>query len=113
MNEFSKARLMHVSWVEQLKNVLRKGKIPEVSSHIKCDLGKFIIKESFEKKHGSIPEVADLCKKHKQFHRTAEELIKLFKVRNFDSAEIVMRELSRESKELIFLITMVEFKTES
>ena len=49
-------------------------------------------------------------KRHRHFHETADILVKLFGQRNFVEAEVALDELKRESQDLIFMLTMFEYR---
>lgn len=51
-----------------------------------------------------------LEKRHKHFHETADLLVNLFKERNFVEAEVALDELKRDSQDLIFMLTMIEYR---
>ena len=40
--DITKARLQHIHWTEQVIGAIKKGKLPEVSNHKECDLGKWL-----------------------------------------------------------------------
>ncbi|MBF0286423.1 MAG: CZB domain-containing protein [SAR324 cluster bacterium] len=109
MIEIATTRMEHIRWVEQIKAALQKGKLPQMANYCDCELGKWL-DEQGKKKYGHLKEMQGLEEKHREFHQTADELIKLFENRNYDSAEIMLREFRRESKDLVFLLTMVEYR---
>ena len=109
MIDISKARLVHLRWLLQLENILRKESAPKLQSYKSCDLGKWLYSEGIEK-YSKYPEMIFLEKRHKHFHETADLLVNLFKERNFVEAEVALDELKRDSQDLIFMLTMVEYR---
>lgn len=109
MIDISRARLVHIKWLLQLESALREGRIPVMESHRGCELGRWLYEEGI-KKYQQYPEMKFLESGHKRFHETTELLIKLFQERNYVEAEMAMDELKRESQDLIFMMTMVEFR---
>lgn len=109
MIDISRARLVHIKWLLQLESALREGKIPVLESHMNCELGHWLYEEGI-KKYQQYPEMKFLESGHKRFHETTALLIKLFIERNYVEAEMAMDELKRESQDLIFMMTMVEYR---
>jgi hypothetical protein len=109
MIDISKARLIHIKWLMQLEGALRKGEIPKLESHNACELGKWLYQEGLEK-YKSYPEISFLEKRHQRFHETTELLVKLFRESNYVEAEVALDELKRESQDLIFILTVIEYR---
>lgn len=109
MIDISRARLIHLKWLMQLESALRKGHVPKLGSHKSCELGKWLYLEGM-KKYRQYPETSFLEKRHQRFHETTELLVRMFKERNFVEAEVALDELKRESQDLIFMLTMLEYR---
>jgi hypothetical protein len=107
MIDINNARLVHMKWLIEMENALRKGKIPTIEPHQTCKLGRWISSHGI-KEYDSSPAMAELKIKHKQFHSTADEMTDLFREKNYVEAEVLIRELNRDSKDLIFLLTRIE-----
>jgi hypothetical protein len=110
MINLSQTRLIHIDLLEQMKIAMRKGIVPIIKDSDNCNFGKWI-NDSGKKLYQQSPEFKLLGEHHDQFHNIAIELTKLLKKRDFDMAEIAMRELQHESKGLIFMISMLEYRS--
>ena len=51
-----------------------------------------------------------LEKRHRRFHETTEFFVRMYEQRNFVQAEVALDELKRESQDLIFMLTMIEYR---
>lgn len=109
MIDISKARLIHIKWLMQLEQALRKGETPKLESHDACELGKWIYQEGMER-YKNYPEMAFLEKRHQRFHETTQLLVRLFKENSYVEAEVALDELKRESQDLIFILTVIEYR---
>ncbi|CAK0771371.1 putative lipoprotein [Gammaproteobacteria bacterium] len=109
MIDLSRARLIHLRWLLQLETLLRKEAIPNLQSYRSCELGMWLYQEGI-KRYGKYPEMSFLEKRHKHFHETADALVDLFKERNYVEAEVALDELKRNSQDLIFMLTMIEYR---
>ncbi len=109
MIDISRARLTHLKWLLQLEDALRHGENPSLVSHKSCELGQWLYDEGLEK-YKKYPEISFLEKRHQRFHETTELLYRMFKERNFVEAEVALDELKRESQDLIFMLTMLEYR---
>jgi len=109
MIEISKIRMDHIHWAEQIQQALKKGKLPEISHYRDCEFGKWLY-DGEKNNFADIKEVAELEKKHQNFHNTAAEMVEFIKLRDFDNAEILLGEFRRESKDLIFLLSLLEYR---
>ncbi|MBF0587987.1 MAG: CZB domain-containing protein [Magnetococcales bacterium] len=108
MIDLNRARLVHMKWLRQMEGALSQGKIPKMERHEKCDLGRWIYREGMSEL-GERPAMLELERKHRRFHATADEMVGLFRIKNYVEAEVLLRELDRESKDLIFLLTRIEY----
>ena len=109
MIDISKARLLHLKWLLQLELLLRQEAIPDLKTHQSCDLGIWLKQEGM-RRYGQYPEMSFLEKRHKHFHETADLLVNFVQERNYVEAEVALNELKRDSQDLIFLLTMIEYR---
>lgn len=109
MIDISRARLIHLKWLLQLETLLRKETIPSLQSYRSCELGLWLYQGGI-KKYERYPEMSFLERRHKHFHETADVLVSLFKERNYVEAEVALDELKRNSQDLIFMLTMIEYR---
>ncbi|MBF0270970.1 MAG: CZB domain-containing protein [Magnetococcales bacterium] len=109
MIDLSRARLVHLKWLFQLEMLLRQESIPQLQTYMTCELGIWLYQEGI-KKYSKYPEISFLEKRHKRFHETADLLVSYYKNRNFVEAEVALDELKRDSQDLIFMLTMIEYR---
>ncbi|MCX8069276.1 MAG: CZB domain-containing protein [Thermodesulfovibrionales bacterium] len=109
------ARLTHVEWVDQLERALqKKDLILNVKSFNECDLGIWLYSGAI-KEYRDIPEIELLERYHKEFHIAAEKVVRWhnsprLSPRQDAQAQIDFEEAQRMSKEIIYLLTMLEYK---
>ena len=109
------ARLTHIKWVLQLESALQnKRKVIKIDSHKKCELGKCLYSSATDE-YETIPEIHLLEKEHKLFHVAADKVVKWHNrtdpsARADAQALLDFEEVQRRSKEVIFLLTLIEFK---
>jgi hypothetical protein len=109
MIDISNARLSHLKWLLQLEQLLRQESAPNLQTHQACDLGIWLRKDGI-RRYGQYPEISFLEKRHQHFHETADLLVTLFQARNYVEAEVALDELKRDSQDLIFMLTMIEYR---
>ncbi|MBF0582620.1 MAG: CZB domain-containing protein [Magnetococcales bacterium] len=109
MIDISRARLLHLKWLLQLELLLRKEPASHLQTGQSCELGIWLKQEGM-RRYGHYPEMAFLEKRHQHFHETADLLIQLLQARNYVEAEVALDELKRDSQDLIFMLTMIEFR---
>ncbi|MCG6553120.1 MAG: CZB domain-containing protein [Candidatus Magnetominusculus sp. LBB02] len=109
------ARLKHVQWMYQLELALQKRSIIlDLSTYDECELGRWLYSDAL-KTYADIPEVALLEESHKKFHLAANKVVKWHNAPSISSrldaqAQIDFEEAHKMSKEVIYLISMLEFK---
>ncbi len=109
------ARLTHVEWSDQLDQSLRnKQLILNVRSHNECELGMWLYNEAL-REYGDIPEIELLETSHKNFHSAAERVVKWHNAPKISPqhdarAQIDFEEAQRDSKEIVYLLTLIEYK---
>jgi len=108
MMDITIARLQHIHWTEQVINALKKGQFPETSNHKQCDLGKWLQSADAE---STIPkaELKKLKQKHQKFHESVTEMLQYLNTKDYDNAEILLGEFRRGSKDVVFLLSMLEY----
>ena len=109
------ARLTHIKWCDQLERALqKKDLILNVKSFNECDLGKWLYSGAI-KEYSDIQEIELLERYHKDFHLAAEKVVAWhnsprLSPRQDAQAQIDFEEAQRKSKEIIYLLTMLEYK---
>ncbi|MBF0219666.1 MAG: CZB domain-containing protein [Gammaproteobacteria bacterium] len=112
MIDLNNARMIHIHWVEQMKNALKRGEIPVLQHYQDCDLGQWLYQNGSGggQRFLTFEEGQQLEELHRQFHLTADEMTRMFSQKNYGNAEIMMREFTRESRDLVFLLSMLEYR---
>ena len=106
--DITHARLMHLEWELQLEKVLSgRAKTAAIGTHDECMLGHWIYNEGMQK-YSSIPELEILEQEHKSFHRFARQIIREHKAGQNNQAEKTFQTVKKLSKEIIFLLTVIE-----
>ncbi len=108
MIDLNQARLVHMAWLIEIEDSLIKGNVPNIESFQNCELGQWIYSYGM-KKYSASSSMLELERKHKQFHKSANEMSEIFRKNNNLEAKVIIRELNRESRDLIFLLTRIEF----
>jgi len=106
--DISKARLQHIHWTEQVISALKKGQLPEISNHHECELGKWLHTQQNESKPSN-KTLETLKRKHQRFHETVSEMINFLEIKDYDNAEILLGEFRRGSKDVVFLLSQLEY----
>ncbi len=115
MLDIAIARITHIEWENQLESLLlKKRSIITISDYGNCELGKWLYGTAIEE-YESIPEIELLEKEHKLFHLAAEKVTKWHNnprpgARAEAQAMIDFDEVKRRSKEIVYLLTLLEFK---
>ncbi|MEO5330957.1 MAG: CZB domain-containing protein [Magnetococcus sp. YQC-5] len=110
MIDLSVARLVHLQWVLTLEATILKGRTDLIlHTHDTCELGRWLYTVG-HKKYGEFPEMAQLEKQHRAFHLSAESMVALFGQNKFVEADLLLENLKQESKDLIFLLTLIEYR---
>ncbi|MBF0521016.1 MAG: CZB domain-containing protein [Nitrospirae bacterium] len=109
------ARLKHVEWAYQLELALKKKDIIfDIGSYDQCELGQWLYSEAI-KLYANIPEIDLLESSHKMFHLAAERVVKWHNAPRISTrldaqAQVDFEEAQRMSKDIIYSITMLEFR---
>ncbi|MCI4626385.1 MAG: CZB domain-containing protein [Candidatus Magnetoovum sp. WYHC-5] len=115
MIDITMARITHLDWLYTLELALQKKRIYiNIMPYGKCELGKWLYDEALAK-YKDIPEIDTLEKEHKFFHLAADRVVKWHNSTTVSAqaeaqALLDFEELQKRSKEIIFLLTTVEFK---
>ncbi len=104
-------RLVHLSWELQLEELLDTPHVKhlEVDSHEECPLGVWLYHEGL-REFGDNPEILHLERDHKQFHQAVRRVIRSHKHGRKSEASEALEEVKLLSREIIYLLTAVEFK---
>lgn len=109
------ARLYHIKVELELEAALQnKREVVKIDSHKKCELGQWLYSSASDE-YKTIPEIDLLEKEHKLFHSAADKVAKWHNrtdpgARADAQALLDFEEVQRRSKEVIFLLTLIEFK---
>jgi hypothetical protein len=115
MIDITIARLTHVEWTNQLELALqKKSSTLDLKAYNECDLGVWL----YGKALGMFEEMGEvelLEQEHKLFHLAADKVVKWHNsprggARHDAQAQMDFEEVKRRSKEIIYLLTMLEFK---
>ena len=115
MIDITIARITHVEWVHQLERLLHKETTSaSLPSCYACELGVWLYGEGL-RNYAEIPEIGYLVECHNKFHVAAERVIEWHNSSKFNSqktaqAEIDFREALATSQEIVYHLTMLEFK---
>lgn len=110
MLDVNRARLVHLKWVWQLESAFRnRGKNAVVQSHADCDVGVWIHGTGL-RKHGDIAEIKALDEQHRKFHGAVQSTLTALRSRKDGQAAKAYAEVNALSKEIIFLLTVIELK---
>ncbi|KJU84434.1 hypothetical protein MBAV_003370 [Candidatus Magnetobacterium bavaricum] len=115
MIDITIARITHVEWEYQLELALQKRNLViNMRPYNECELGIWLYSKAL-KMYQEIPDIELLEKEHKLFHIAAEKVVKWHNSPKISSrydaqAQIDFEEVQQKSKEIIYLLTMLEFK---
>ncbi|KJR44071.1 NM21-2 [weak similarity to] lipoprotein of MSR-1, hypothetical conserved in MTB [Candidatus Magnetoovum chiemensis] len=115
MIDITLARITHMEWVYQLELTLRNEHVYiSIAPYDNCELGKWLYNEAINK-YSQINEIETLENEHKLFHYAADRVVNWHNKRNKSAqseaqAQIDFEEVKKRSKEIIFLLTVIEYK---
>ncbi|MES0336607.1 MAG: CZB domain-containing protein [Candidatus Magnetobacterium sp. LHC-1] len=115
MIDITIARITHVEWEYQLEQALQKRNLViNMRPYNECELGIWLYSTAL-KMYQDIAEIELLEKEHKLFHVAAEKVAKWhnspkISPRYDAQAQMDFEEVQQKSKEIIYLLTMLEFK---
>ncbi len=115
MIDITIARITHVEWVHQLERLLHKDTTSaSLPSYHDCELGVWLYGEGLQN-YKEIPEIGLLVQSHKLFHVAADSVIEWHNGSKYNSqkmaqAEIDFHDALATSKEIVYHLTMLEFK---
>jgi len=109
--DFERAKARHLLFKTRLRSILYGADIDEttVISHRECALGQWIYDHAIHD-YGHIKEMHDLEKVHLQIHKSAGELIKLYKEGKITQAQEGLLEIEIIATQLVNLLSVVELK---
>ncbi|MBF0218692.1 MAG: CZB domain-containing protein [Gammaproteobacteria bacterium] len=109
--DINHARITHLEWEFELEDILsgRKRNHNDVTSHDECMLGTWLYREGL-KRYGHIAELVLLEKHHTTFHREAKKVLREHQLNNSEAANVAFAEVQSLSREIIFLLTVVEYR---
>lgn len=104
-------RLLHLSWELQLEELLDTHHAAhiEVDTHEECPLGVWLYHEGLAE-FGNVQEVLQLEKDHKLFHQAVRRVIRSHKHKRVEEAAEALQEVKFLSREIVYVLTVVEFK---
>ncbi|MCD9017012.1 sensor histidine kinase [Parachryseolinea silvisoli] len=106
--DFAQARTKHILFKTQLRSILYHGQTDQhVSSHTTCALGEWIYGLALAA-YGSIPEVVELEKVHRDMHLAAAQLIDLYQQGRVEEARAGFTSVEIMAANLIMLLSVVE-----
>ncbi len=115
MIDITIARITHVEWVYQLERLLHKDTTSDsLPSYHDCELGAWLYGEGLQN-YKEIPEIGLLVQSHKLFHVAADSVIEWhngskYNLQKTAQAEIDFHDALATSKEIVYHLTMLEFK---
>ncbi|MEO6903373.1 MAG: PAS domain-containing protein [Bacteroidia bacterium] len=109
--DFQQAKVRHLLFKNNLRSIINGIEVDEktILSAYDCELGKWIYDHSL-KKYGHIPEMHDLEKVHTAIHKSAREIITLFKNGNVEDAREGLSNIEQIADQLITLLNIIEVK---
>ncbi|MBF0286424.1 MAG: CZB domain-containing protein [SAR324 cluster bacterium] len=104
------ARIVHLEWELTLEELLteRKSSV-QLTSHKDCMVGVWLYSEGLSN-YRHLEELPRLEKLHKDFHTQAQRVIDLHTSYQEKRAEEAFLKLKELSKDIIFLLTLIELK---
>ncbi|QEP43964.1 hypothetical protein D5085_13055 [Ectothiorhodospiraceae bacterium BW-2] len=106
--DITHARLMHLDWEMELEAMLSgRKRLKSVCGWHECILGQWLYQEGIPR-YGSISHVVTLEQEHKKFHELAQQVVKYYQSGHGERAAELFKEVQRLSKEIIFLLTVIE-----
>jgi hypothetical protein len=109
------ARITHVEWLHQLEMILQKSSFSvNLPSYHDCELGIWLYGEGLQV-YKEIPEIGQLENSHRVFHIAADNVVAWHNGSKFNSqksaqVQIDFNDALRMSKDIVYLLTMLEFK---
>ncbi|MBT3234773.1 MAG: CZB domain-containing protein [Bdellovibrionales bacterium] len=109
IEKINQTRLTHVEWVIDLQNAFRNyGRTVKLQPAEQCNLGLWIHNEGHEflSQH---TEISMLDQLHKDFHHAADETVSSLRSGRFQGSEESYHSALSLSKDIILLLTKVEY----
>ncbi|MBF0370809.1 MAG: CZB domain-containing protein [Magnetococcales bacterium] len=106
----NRSRLVHLQWLRNMDRAFRhRGRNVALVSAEGCPLGVWIHTVGL-KRYGQFDEIKHLNDCHKAFHDRAREAIAALRHRRDAQAEKAYKEVQQLSREIIHLLSVVDFK---
>jgi hypothetical protein len=110
--DITHARLLHLKWASQLSRLFRNfGKGVALQSHAECDVGVWI-RTTGLRRYGHIDEIRQLDAIHVRFHDAANQTISHLQQKQFGKAQEHYEIVNTLSREIIYLLTIIEYRLE-
>ncbi|OSM08644.1 CZB domain-containing protein [Magnetofaba australis] len=114
MIDLSVARMVHLDYEARLEEAVRSGRVPVLTatridvSHHECELGRWLNRHGSERYREHL-EILALNTWHKRFHIEAERSLRLVRSGQMREAAESLRDVRSASKEVIYLLTQLEY----
>jgi hypothetical protein len=107
--DISLARNMHLRWEYELEAMVHgtRGAI-ELYPHDQCELGRWLQQVGI-KKYQDTDAVHKLVGVHREFHAIADRIVANIRQGNIALVEADQRKIQAISREIVFMLTVVEF----
>ena len=106
------ARLLHLKWTAQMSRLFRNfGRGVTVQSHEACQVGSWLNRVGL-RKYAHVAEIGALDAAHIGFHDAARRTIESLKFQRFQQAQDAYGEVNALSREIIYLLTVIEYRLE-
>ncbi|MBF0621349.1 MAG: CZB domain-containing protein [Magnetococcales bacterium] len=110
MLDVSHARLLHLKWVQSMPQAFRNhGHGMNLDTAELCSLGVWIHAVGL-KKYGQIQEINQLDETHQAFHEYTANTLTALRNKQDSAATHTFAEVHRLSREIIYLLSLVEYK---
>ncbi|MEO5344122.1 MAG: CZB domain-containing protein [Gammaproteobacteria bacterium SHHR-1] len=108
--DINHARIVHLEWELKLEETLQRGRRPlKIVSHHNCMLGVWLYTEGLVK-YRQAPEILRLEELHHNFHDLAQQVADAHAERQPALAQELFEELQLESREIVYLLTLIELR---
>ncbi|MBF0255060.1 MAG: CZB domain-containing protein [Gammaproteobacteria bacterium] len=108
--DINHARIVHLEWELKLEETLRRNRRHiKIVSHHNCMLGVWLYTEGMVK-YKQTPEILRLEELHRNFHDLAQQVADAISQKQDRLAGELFDELQLESREIVYLLTLIELK---
>lgn len=103
------ARNVHLRWELALESMARGNRdAVDLQSYETCELGLWLHKTGVQKYH-DIDAIHQLVTIHRKFHTIADSIVFNLQNSNWAAVEEKLKEVRATSREIVFMLTVVEF----